>query len=308
MNRRQTYSLFHKLAGLWPFLFLFIMMILGSLWDFPISCRLYDQTNPFGLFFAAFGEYPAALGVCAAGSLLLTAARRTHGIRSGLLIMAGIWLVLLGVSLASSLPGRYLPLPDGLPQLIGITASLLTVYIISRLSRSADQKTILRVSTAILMVIALDYLLVNLLKLLWARPRMRLAAADSRVGFIPWWRPDPSLRSMLLPTGIGADEFKSFPSGHTANASALMLLCLLPELRPRLSPRRPLLFTVGFVWTALVALSRIIMGAHYLTDTAAGFAIGLSVLVLSVRLIFPKCPPTSLWTPLPKCDMLKKTN
>ena len=35
---------------------------------------------------------------------------------------------------------------------------------------------------------------------------------------------------------------------------------------------------VGFSWTVLVAASRIIMGAHYLTDTIAGFAVGLMML------------------------------
>ena len=48
--------------------FLLFMMVIGSLWDFPISKAVYNPGSPFGLFFAGFGEYPAALGFAAAGT------------------------------------------------------------------------------------------------------------------------------------------------------------------------------------------------------------------------------------------------
>ena len=44
-----------------------------------------------------------------------------------------------------------------------------------------------------------------------------------------------------------------------------------------------MLFLIGFVWTSLVAASRIVMGAHYLTDTVVGLAVGLLVLAGSCR-------------------------
>ena len=43
------------------------------------------------------------------------------------------------------------------------------------------------------------------------------------------------------------------------------------------------LFLIGFVWTSLVAASRVVMGAHYLTDTIVGLAVGLLVLAGSCR-------------------------
>lgn len=45
--------------------FLLAMMVIGSILDFPISKAVYEPSNPFGLFFAGFGEYPAALGFAA---------------------------------------------------------------------------------------------------------------------------------------------------------------------------------------------------------------------------------------------------
>lgn len=47
-----------------------ILMILGSFADYPLSCALYDETNPIAVFFAAYGEIPAILGWVAAGTLL----------------------------------------------------------------------------------------------------------------------------------------------------------------------------------------------------------------------------------------------
>lgn len=66
---------------------------------------------------------------------------------------------------------------------------------------------------------------------------MRLVAADPRACFMPWWQPGQTLRNELVAAGVAAEEFKSFPSGHTANASALMLLSLLPCIRPALAKK-----------------------------------------------------------------------
>ncbi len=89
----------------------------------------------------------------------------------------------------------------------------------------------------------------------------------------------------MTAAGVPKEEFKSFPSGHSANSSILMLLTLLPVLRPSLSRQRTMLFGVGFGWA--VAVSRIVMGAHYLSDTAMGLAVGLAALVVICRLLFP---------------------
>ena len=51
----------------------------------------------------------------------------------------------------------------------------------------------------------------------------------------------------------------------------------------RLSGKQGALFLIGFVWTSLVAASRIVMGAHYLTDTVVGLAVGLLALAGACR-------------------------
>jgi lipid A 4'-phosphatase len=100
-------------------------------------------------------------------------------------------------------------------------------------------------------------LIADLLKVLVGRTRPKLLFAAGAYDFT-WfgWHPD----------------HWSFPSGHAATAAALMtaLWCLWPP---------PLWLYVAAA--ALVAVSRVVTGQHYLSDVVAGAAIG----VVTTRLI-----------------------
>lgn len=73
------------------------------------------------------------------------------------------------------------------------------------------------------------------------------------------------------PAGEWGDGYRkidphSFPSGHAARGA--MLAALAAFLGP------PLWAVVLIVWALLVALSRVALGVHYLSDVVAGFACG----------------------------------
>jgi len=72
----------------------------------------------------------------------------------------------------------------------------------------------------------------------------------------------------------------SFPSGHAMTATALWIALLLIAL-PRLSPPlRPWAMVAAVAIVGVVALTRIYLGAHYLTDVLGGIAFGLLWLAL----------------------------
>jgi lipid A 4'-phosphatase len=101
--------------------------------------------------------------------------------------------------------------------------------------------------------VAVSGLIVDLLKVIVGRTRPKLLFAGDAYSF-GWF-------------GLRADDW-SFPSGHAATAAAVMtaLWCLWP---------RPLyLYVAG---AALVAVSRVITGAHYPSDVIAGAAIAVVV-------------------------------
>ncbi|MGV3617685.1 MAG: phosphatase PAP2 family protein [Fimbriimonas sp.] len=101
-------------------------------------------------------------------------------------------------------------------------------------------------------------------------------------------RPDGSLVSVVLPT-IGL----SFPSGHAMASTMLYgFLAALTWMHVR-SPSRRLRAAGGFVATAvMVSLSRVYLGAHWISDVVGGWTAGLVCLVILVEIYRFKRPPS----------------
>ena len=187
------------------------LMVLGSLVDYPLSSALYDASNPFAIFFAAYGAIPAPLGCVAAGTLFLCGRSGARSVAGVLQAAGGVLLLVVGVGLVCFLPALYLPVSPVVPAAAGLVLCLVTVLLTRRLAKGADPNRIARVALAILLVILCQLAVVNLIKVFWGRPRMRLVVSHPEAYFFPWWRRGAALKGPLLAAGVGADEFKSFP-------------------------------------------------------------------------------------------------
>lgn len=264
------------------------LVALGTFVDYPLSFALYDESSPFATFFAAYGAIPAPLGCVAAGTLFVCGRNRDNKIWGIVQSIGGILLLLSGAILVCLIPALYMAVPPALLTGIGLILSASTILVIRRLAKGADRSAMIRVALAISLALLCQLLVVNGIKLAWGRPRMRLVTSHPEVFFVPWWQLGNALKEPLMAAGVTADEFKSFPSGHTANATTMLLLGVLPYLQPKLQKYKTVLVAFGFAWAAIVALSRIMIGAHYLTDTAVGFLVSF----LSIYLIcsFMLCP------------------
>ena len=73
----------------------------------------------------------------------------------------------------------------------------------------------------------------------------------------------------------------SFPSGHAAYATfyVWLVVMLVVRLRPGIS-RAAAIVSAGIVVTLLVGLSRVYLGAHYLSDVNGGWALGAAAFSL----------------------------
>lgn len=115
-------------------------------------------------------------------------------------------------------------------------------------------------------VLVLSSMIVEVIKVSWGRVRFR--SMDGPARFTNWY----------CPQGITGN--KSFPSGHTTAAS--ITLCLL-ILRNSLSRKYcKTLYVIAFASPMIMAVSRMIMGAHYLSDTVMGFTIVYTVVLFTM--------------------------
>ncbi len=282
-------------------IFLVIMLIVGTFLDYPISRELYQPDNGFGLILAAYGQLPSSAGAVMAGTLFLIG--RSRGNRTVRVWQTVIGLVMIGVGvyMLCENPVEYMDMNLVFSCIIALVITVLMMALAVFVSRNARKEDVLLVATVFLVTIVLQMVLINLIKIPWGRPRMRLIEADAQVSFMPWYEPGTALKDSLVAAGVEAEEFKSFPSGHTGHAVILMLYGLLPWLRHgagrtihseredqalSLTPSIRLFVWIGFGWAVLVALSRMIMGAHFLSDTAVGFAVSFLCVLLVPALVF----------------------
>ena len=124
--------------------------------------------------------------------------------------------------------------------------------------------------------------IVELAKYTWARPRFRyLLQLGSYDRFTPWYRP----------LGFNFDEgnnVKSFPSGHTAGGAVSYLAMLLPFCTETFKDKTLLCFAVPFVYTSTLAYTRMVMGAHFLTDVTVGGMITFTLIVIATAILDKK--------------------
>ena len=135
-------------------------------------------------------------------------------------------------------------------------------------------------------------LLANVLIMIIKDPigRMRFRAINSTLGagyiesgevqgYTPWYvinhQPSKEILAQFKSIYGVKDAFKSFPSGHTCSAGTLYTLIMIPTLFGWTGNKKKLGATIAcwvvpIVYTGLVAISRIMVGAHYMSDVTFG--------------------------------------
>ena len=270
--------------------------IVGSFLDLQIDEALFSKNNGFGLFMASFGVYPCYAGLAfIGGGLLCTTLRRKELPLWGKIICYVLSAVAYGMAIY--LCGRELPSSNGYnnPKLAipsyAICAVLFGgVYVGGyAVCRKGDQRqlwNILLVMTVIFVVALLPAGFV--IKLLIHRPRFRLYMEDAEIPFRNWWDSFKEYKEFInshpdgftYPSGLPLtkEEFKSFPSGHSGTGMIMaMFLPFATFFFPKLKGKEAYLFFGGVAYGFLMMFSRMLVGAHYLTDTCMGSLIVMVV-------------------------------
>ena len=141
--------------------------------------------------------------------------------------------------------------------------------------KSDDKLLVQRIFVLLIMLLA-AFLLMQSLKNLFTRPRFRTAVLGYEgIGFVPWYTRFAGAAEFSELYDINADEFLSFPSGHSImSISASFIMPSLAWIFPKLRDRQLILSIAGFAFGMMIMFTRMILGAHYLSDVSMGAIIG----------------------------------
>ena len=269
---------------------LIVGFVLGSIFDEQLSQAIFSRNNTFGLVISAIGTIPG-YGILAVlgGSSLFLALKRFEKIYMKIIFIV-LALATFGCSLYFS--GREFFGPNGFSEVAPVWVGYLIAlpimgglgflgYILGQKSDN-DRLWLVIVILAIAIFLALVPG-VTLLKAIFHRPRYRMITSVEMqsldlVGFHKWWVPCKDYKDIIkqynFVYGEGAlisEEFKSFPSGHAGASAVFMMFALgLPAFNKKWQKFQLPLFYGGLVWCLFVSFTRILVGAHFLSDVSMG--------------------------------------
>ncbi len=290
MKDRHDMTVFSRKAAAAVYSAVILLMIFGTFYDADVSSALYRAGSPYGVFIEGFAHVPCLF--CGAGCIGLFLRALEH-VSDEQKTRVKILTALCCAGCASVYVMLFLNIPFLLfcPSviLLSIAAGSFTRFVKENCPAD-DPGRLLRTGIVILAAILIEIALIFLIKIPWGRPRWRTVTAVSGLEFRAWYQPSLTLKTPYLRMGIPADEFKSFPSGHTGNAAAALLMALFADFIPALKKRRSVIISCAFLWIVMTMIGRIAAGAHFVSDTAAGLCISYTVFLLLLGFFRKKFP------------------
>ena len=282
---------------------LILGLILGSIFDLKISEGIFQLKNGFGLVVSSFGMIPGYGTLAFMGGALCLIVRQRKELKfpiKFLLIffavtMYGVSVYFLGKDVFSvnGFDNKQLYWLGFVIMGILMVPLMFLGYYVAKRNDNPKMWIIILVMAAVIFVALVPG--VTLFKSIMHRPRYRFAVHDGHVLFRYWWKPCKDYGDYITKSEgvLTKEEFKSFPSGHSGAAMVgCILLGYLPLYDKRLMKYQTLLFFIGFSWALVVMFARILVGAHYLSDTCFGALLTIICFYIGnefvVRLLLPK--------------------
>ena len=269
---------------------LLVGFVLGSFFDLQIDKTLWSENNPFGLIMASFGVYPCYAGLAfVGGGLMSTTIKRKELPLWGKIIcyfLSGLALVMAVYLCGGEWPsvnGYNVPQLEWLSFLIaGIVFAGVYTYAFF-VCRKGDTKQIWSVLLVMVTIFTVALLPAGfVIKLIIHRPRYRYLVRTGVLPFYNWWENCANYKNYIgghidgFP--ITKEDFKSFPSGHSGTGMIMaMFLAYAPIFFNKLKGKETIMFYIGVLWGLTMMFSRMLVGAHYLTDTCMGSLIVMVV-------------------------------
>lgn len=264
-----------------------LLFFIGTFNDEAIAAAVYSPGNLPAAVVTSLGLYPAFAGV-----VLFAGALYERAVHSGCkkAVKAYLCLNCTGLALFSGAAGFYAimsvdclgglfpSLLRNIPIIVGAAVVLAypLFFLGYHLAKKSDDKHLVGKIIALFIIIMIAFGAMEGLKFFFSRPRYRLAVRGFEgIGFVPWYTRFHGAPELVAALGLEAADFRSFPSGHSIlSISCAYIFVSLAWLFPKLKNRQPLLNCAGFLFGLLVMFTRMVLGAHYLSDVSAGAIIG----------------------------------
>ena len=269
-----------------------IGIVLGSFFDLQISKAIASPTNVFALTVSAIGPTIGFAGVSVmGGGFIALAIKGKYHIALKILFYV-LAACCLGVAIYYpageyfGVNGFYGKAPEWVGYLIAIWPAIGGVvggYFLFKDCQN-NKMWIVFCAMIVLLLIALLAIIPNLKDTIH-RPRYRLISVTD-VAFHNWWEPCKDYKTLIEFYHTSKDNFKSYPSGHTAEASILLVtITFLPLANKKFEKYQMPLFLGACGLVLLVAFARILAAAHFLSDVSTGATIVLLLLFITNEII-----------------------
>ncbi|WEV69695.1 phosphatase PAP2 family protein [Bifidobacterium sp. ESL0775] len=252
-----------------------VLLIVGTFADLRIDQALYMPGNGFSAFFERLAPLIGATVLMIGAALVFWTYKL---VRENLtkLVLSG--LVYLGSTLVGlALCYKYCHL---IGAVYGVIVAILIAYVVCKIPDELKQRY-RWAGIAIVVAFLCSMAVLEVAKVIWGRVRFRAMQGNLDL-FTPWYHPNGKHFRAAVTV---ADNIKSFPSGHAQFAGAALSLCLLALVNPRWKDKEALVYAVALVYALVVMLSRMMQGAHFLSDVTVGFALPFLALWLARHLL-----------------------
>lgn len=271
----------------------FIGLIIGTFLDKQVTSRLGDSYNLFGILLTAFGVIlTLSVGNFVSALLFFAPDRENKKWNIAMRIIGAVAFILFSffeIKEACS----YVEFPRmekeaGTYKALMITFILLLnlglLMLAKRKGKKLDQNILVTTSLLIVIIIALYAASTEVIKYIVSRPRPRVVELGE-IAFRNWYQFKPF---DFVKEGHG--DCKSFVSGHSSNAACSVIVIPLLISMTKFNEHKYAQLIgglIGALYVFVVAFSRIIAKAHYLSDVMAGILLSQIIGLLAVN-ITPK--------------------
>ena len=244
-------------------------LVAGAKYDWMITDTLYNPQNGFGMLFEAVSWIPIYAFIPVLGACNMV--RNKNNMTT--FTVGAFMLIVSTCVFAYMICDHYVDrgfLRKANPYLCGIAGGIISAVLflaVRSLKRSVIRK--MQAVCAFGTMYMISYLgAIFALKVVFGRDRYEDIITGGVYEFADWFKP------------VFFSDGSSFPSGHTAAAMGIVILLLLPFLFKAFKGMKWPLFIGCYIYAGLTAVSRLIMGRHFISDTAAAILIMTVVFIV----------------------------